>query len=129
MGTVEFEWEEIVVASSKRGGNRGKPNRIWITAKNTRPNDDRLNVINIAGNMCEEAGWYDGIRVNLARQGNSLFRLKPSTVGLYYVRKNGKSKTLRITNVLLVAELRPHINGTIFDAWVDGDTIYFKPKK
>ena len=127
MGTMEFEWEEIVVASKRGGGNRNT-NKIWLVAKNAKKGDDRLNTVNIAANLCEKAGWDNGIRVNLARQGNSLFRFKPSSTGLYYPRRvTADTKTMRVGNALLVAELRPHINGTEFDAWVDGDTIYFKP--
>lgn len=128
MGTMEFEWEEIIVETSKRGGGNRKTNKIWLVANNSKKEDDRLNTINISANLCEKAGWNNEIRVNLARQGNSLFRFKPSSTGLYYPRRvNSDTKTMRIVNVLLVAELRPHINGTEFDAWVDGDTIYFKP--
>ncbi len=127
MGTIEFEWEEIVVAR-KRGGGSKKLNKIWLIANNAKRGDDRLNTINISADICEKAGWDNGTRVNLARQGNSLFRFKPASTGLYYPKRvNSKTHTMRLVNVLLVAELRPHINGTEFDAWVDGDTIYFKP--
>ena len=127
MGTTEFEWEEIVVNISRRGG-KTKDNRVWLTAKHTKKDDDRLNMIFISANLCDKAGWFSGIRVNLARQGNSLFRFKPSTAGLYMPRLiNKSSRTMCLCGEILVAELRPHINGTEFEAWVDGDTIYFKP--
>ena len=127
MGTMEFEWEEIVVNIPRKGG-RTKDNRVWLTAKHTKKDDDRLNMIFISANLCEKANWKQGIRVNLARQGNSLFRFKPSSTGLYTPRQiNKSSKTMCLSGEVLVAELRPHINGTEFDAWVDGDTIYFKP--
>lgn len=130
MGTVDFEWEEIVVQVTGRGKYSRKSDRIWLTAKNSTKKDDRLNTINISAAICEKAGWRNGIRVNLARQGNSLFRLSPSSVGLYEPRQtSSKVRSMRLTNLYLVAELRPHINGTEFDAWVDGDTIYFKPSK
>lgn len=123
-----FEWEEIVVDTSKNG-NKGKHNTIWLAVKSAKENDTRYNIINFSSDICEKAKWYNGIRVNLARQGTSLFRFKPSSVGLYTVKLvNAKAKTMRLINMLLAAEFRPDENGTEFDAWVDGDTIYCKPK-
>ena len=127
MGTMEFEWELVAVRNSK-GFNYKNANTVWLSAKNAKPEDTRLNTINISANLVVEAGWKDGIRVNLYRQGKTMFMLKPSTVGLYYPRRATKdSRAMRITNMVLTAELYPATNGTRFDAWVDGDTIYFKP--
>ena len=128
MGTVEFDnWEEIVVPVSKRGNY--KTNSIWLVSKHGNKNDDRLNMIMFSSDICTKAGWDNGIRVNLARQGNSLFRFKPSTTGLYTPRKvNKDSRTMCLSGEVLVSEMRPHLNGKEFEAWVDGDTIYCKPK-
>lgn len=73
MGTVEFEWEDIVVGQSPNSKTK-RLNTVWLVAKNAKKDDDRLNIIRMSSDIIEKAGWYQGIRVNLARQGNSLFR-------------------------------------------------------
>ena len=128
MGTIDFDWEMISVANPHSSGPH-KAKRVWLTTKSMRPNDTRLNVINISSDLIEKAGWTNGIRVNLYKSGNSLFKFSPSSVGLYkplFVTNKAKSGTMRITNILLVAELNPDRNGKEFAAWVEGNEIFFR---
>lgn len=128
MGTIDFDWEMISVSNPHScGPNRVK--KVWLTTKSMRPNDTRLNVINISSDLIKKAGWTNGIRVNLYKSGNSLFKFSPSSVGLYkpiFTTYKANSGTMKITNILLVAELNPDRNGKEFDAWVEGNEILFR---
>lgn len=130
MGTIDFDWEMISVSTGHKGGKR-RTNVVWLSSKTAKSEDTRLNTINISGDLIEEAKWNSGIRVNLYRSGNSLFKFSPSSVGLYYPKYNSgaKSGVMRIINMVLIAELKPDFNGTEFDAWVEGREIFFRAKK
>ena len=128
MGTIDFDWEMISVVSP-HSGKTTKTKSVWLTTKSMRPNDTRLNVINISSDLIKKAGWTNGIRVNLYKSGNSLFKFSPSNVGLYkptFTTYKATSGTMRITNMLLVAELNPDRNGKEFAAWVEGNEIFFR---
>lgn len=117
----EMEWEKVNLNKQRESKHSGC---VYLSRMNkNRP----LNVFNVASDISQELGWTDKTRVNLYRSGSKMFMLSPSNTGLITLRKVGNRLTVNSWQVC--AELHPDINGTEFEAWVDGRNLYFKAEE
>lgn len=123
MGTLDFEWEVITDLGERR---LRRNSCVWVTCTKER-NRSLYNKLNISADLVDKLCWTAGTRVNLLRsKGGNLFALRPSKTGLIELKE--QQKTLYVQRWQVVANLNCDMNGTEFDAWVDGEDLVFKPK-
>ena len=121
MYAQSIEWKEVKFKSQK---TNGRYRMVWLTK--SMKDIASPNVLKITPDLVNELGWKSGTRANLYKSG-CLFKFTESNTGLVKFKLVGK--TLTYTNWALCAELHPDVNGTEFEAWVDGGELYFKPKE
>lgn len=123
MGTLDFEWE-VVDDFGPIKGRKSKKKEVWVS----RGGKGSWSRLNISADLVDELCWTPGVRVNLLRaKGMRMYALRPSNVGLIELKGTGNSLYYQAWQV--VAELNIDQNGVEFDAWVDGESLVFKPKE
>ena len=123
-----YEWEEITFERTRSGGPTVHKNEVWFlkASKSSRPSKMYL-----SRNLTDELCWTSGDRVQLYRLGNELWALKLHKVGLITLKSDEDSKVapLYYTSASMCLNFDFDKYGTVFDAWVDGEALFFKPKK
>lgn len=84
--------------------------------------------MNISAKFINELGWQDKQRVNLRCKG-TLFALEPSKVGLVTIHIPKSSGGLITSQNFCWEVLSRSKSCREFEGWVEGDTLFFKPKK
>lgn len=125
---AEYKLEEITFKASSRGGNhRAHENEVWFlkTSSGARPNR-----MNLSHNLTDQLCWSKGDRVQLYKVGNKMWALKPHKTGLITLNqdKDSSISPLYFTNANMCLNFDFDLFGTVFDAWIDEDTLFFKPK-
>lgn len=124
-----YDWEEVTFRSAKGGRRASHSDEVWFTksGKSSRPSK-----MHLSHNLTDQLCWTAGDRVQLYKIGNRMWALKPHKVGLITLTQGKKEKDnapLTFTSVAMCLNFDFDLLGTVFDAWVDDDTLYFKPKK
>ena len=124
-----YEWEEVTFKSARGGSRKQHKNEVWFTraGKSLRPSR-----MNISNNLTDQLCWSKGDRIQLYKIGNRMWALKPHKVGLITLAQNTKASEkapLTFSSVAMCLNFDFDEYGTVFDAWADDDTLYFKPKK
>ena len=123
-----YEWEEITFRS-KRGGYRARhTNDVWFTRSGKSNRPARMH---LAHNLTDELCWSDGDRVQLYKISNKVWALKPHKTGLITLKQPKGANIdapLSFTSAAMCLNFDFDAYGTVFDAWVDDDALFFKAR-
>lgn len=126
MKTFETNWE-VITASSSNKGRKHSGKMVYLTAANAN-RKDLYTQLNLTAELAEEACIVAGDRYELLKDPDDpkRFCIQLHKAGTRTFRQTPGCKVLFTTGYLMVAEMRPDINGTEFDVDVikpNGDII------
>lgn len=90
--------------------------------------DNKKTCLCIPKKFIEAAGWTGGERVDLYRFGET-FALKPYSAGVLNVRTVGGGSARINSKDLVITVMAFTQSCMVFDTWVEGNVIVFKPKR
>lgn len=137
-----IEWTPLDVSNYKRRGGNHKDERVvkLVTKKHKDTGKEMVTHLTVSYALGKDAGWKAGTKVRLFKSGK-MFMLKPEKSSLTIPirqpnrRTEGENRASFIVGGVEIAravhsavyQATKREDIYVFEAWVDGDAVIFKP--